>query len=266
MSARLAGRWEARAPSWEIGASVGLHLALVGLALLGQRCTPEPPAPLIDPSKVIQVQAVALPKQTSALPDRPSRTPDPPKGATREPDAPPPPPRQSEMTLKKEDAPKPKGEDKPKDRTSEREALLNAARREALVKDPNAPLGEVDRPRTDPNGVDPKDAIFGAGSGTIDPELARYIASCRQAILPNWTPLPATIAARPDLKVEVLVTVSADGRMGDSQIYKTSGDAGFDRSAVLALAKTGRLPAPPSRFRESASKGVLITLAARDLQ
>ncbi len=257
--------WQARSPSWEIVASVGMHLALLAVALFAQHCGPDP-APLIDMSKVMQVQAVALPKSTSAMPDRPTRTPDPPKGASTAADAPPPPPNASEMVIHKDDAPKPKGEDKPRDRTNDREALLNAARREALVKDPNAVLGDVDRTRTDPNGVDPKDAIFGAGTGSMDPELARYIAACRAAILPNWTPLPATIAARPDLKVEIVVIVTEQGRMGDSQVYTSSGDSGFDRSAVLALAKTGTLPAPPARFRDSASQGVLITLAARDLQ
>lgn len=264
MSSRSVASWSVRNPTWEFAASIGLHLGLVLLALGAQYLQPEP-EPMIDLSKVIQVQAVALPKSTSAMPDRPSRTPDPPKGATKS-EVPPPPPTASEMVIHKDDAPTPKGEDTPKDRTNDREALLNAARREALVKDPNAPLGDEDRTRTDPNGVDPKDAIFGAGSGNIDPELAKYIAACRAAILPNWTPLPATIAARPDLSVQIVVEVSSEGKMGESQVYKSSGDSGFDRSAVLALAKTGKLPSPPARFRDSASQGVLITLAARDLQ
>lgn len=252
-------------PTWEIAASLGLHVALGALIFLGQCVRPDP-APLIDPSKVMQVQAVALPRSTSSMPDRPSRTPDPPKGADTPDAAPPPPPTASDMVVQQDDAPTPKGADRPQDRTDARQALLNQARREALIKDPNAPLGDVDRTRTDPNGVDPQDAIFGAGTGTMDPELARYISACRTAILPNWTPLPATIQAHPEYQVQLLVPVSSDGKLGEAQLVKGSGDASFDRSALLAVVKTARLPNPPARFRDSAAQGVLITLAARDLQ
>lgn len=262
-AASLSGSTMVR-PTWEVGASLLLHALVAGAIFVGQYLSPEP-KPLIDPSKVMQVQAVALPRSTSNMPDRPSRTPDPPKGAETA-DTPPPPPTASDMVIEQDDAPKPKGADTAQDRTDARQALLNAARREALVKDPNAPLGDVDRTRTDPNGVDPKDAIFGVGTGSMDPELARYISACRTAILPNWTPLPATLQAHPEYSVQLLVPVGADGKLGQAELVQGSGDASFDRSALLAVMKTARLPVPPARFRDSAGQGVLITLAARDLQ
>ncbi|NOY24410.1 MAG: cell envelope integrity protein TolA [Oligoflexia bacterium] len=253
-----------RRPTWEIPASIALHGAIVAIVLLGH-CGSRDSGPLIDPTKVMQVHAVALPKSTSTMPNRPSRTPDAPKGSQAS-DTPPPPPTASEMALKKHDAEKPKGDDRPKDRSADREALLRQAKRQALLKDPTAPIGDQDHTRTDPNGVDIKDAIFGLGTGTMDPELARYISACRAAILPNWTPLPAILQAHPDLSVQLLVPVAADGKLGEAQLVTGSSDSGFDRSALLAVLKTGRLPKPPGRFRDSAAAGVLITLAARDLQ
>ena len=42
--------------------------------------------------------------------------------------------------------------------------------------------GDVDRPRTDPNGVDPKDAIFGSGTGKMDAEAAAWWGKARPLI------------------------------------------------------------------------------------
>ena len=67
-------------PTWEIGASIGVHLLVVGLLALGQLMKPE--GPLFDPNDVMTVQAVALPKANKRMPDRPTRAPDPPKGDT----------------------------------------------------------------------------------------------------------------------------------------------------------------------------------------
>ena len=187
-------------PTWEIAASVGLHAAVVGAILLGSWMSPDP-GPMIDPSKVMMINAVALPKSHSAMPDRPTRTPDQPRAEKAEKaapapppgaDAPTPPPTGSDMALKSKDAPPVKGSEAAQDHTKDRQAMLDAARKQALLKDMAAALGDEDRTRTDPNGVDPKDAIFGPeGGGAMDPELARYITACRDTILPNWTPLPA---------------------------------------------------------------------------
>ena len=249
-------------PTWEIGASIGVHLLVVGLLALGQLIKPE--GPLFDPNDVMTVQAVALPKVNKRMPDRPTRAPDPPKGDTVKAKAPPPPPTASDMALRKKKAVEKKGV---ANRSADRSELLNRLKRESLLKDATAALGTKDRVQTAKDGVDPKDAVIGPiGAGRMDPELARYVSQCRDRILPNWKPLPAILAAHPEYRVVVSVSVGQTGQLGSPKVVKSSSDASFDRSAISAVVRTGRLPPPPAKYAASAAKGVMITLSAADLR
>ena len=249
-------------PTWEIGASIGVHLLVVGLLALGQLMKPE--GPLFDPNDVMTVQAVALPKANKRMPDRPTRAPDPPKGDAVKAKAPPPPPTASDMALRKKKAVEKKGVE---NRSADRSELLNRLKRESLLKDATAALGTKDRVQTAKDGVDPKDAVIGPiGAGRMDPELARYVSQCRDRILPNWKPLPAILAAHPEYRVVVSVSVGQTGQLGSPKVVKSSSDASFDRSAISAVVRTGRLPPPPAKYAASAAKGVMITLSAADLR
>jgi colicin import membrane protein len=249
-------------PTWEIGASIGVHVLVLGLIWVGQFW--QNSTPLFDPKDVMAVQAVALPKANKRMPDRPSRTAAPPKGDAVAAKKPPPPKTASDMAHREKKAAKRQGAP---NRSDDRAELLNKLRREALLKDASAALGRKDRVQTDKDGVDPKDAVIGpVGAGRMDPELARYVSQCRSKILPNWNPLPAILAAHPDYSVVVSVSVGANGALGKPNIIKTSTDASFDRSAISAVVRTGSLPAPPPRYAESAAKGVMITLSAADLR
>lgn len=246
-------------PTWELALALLGHACIGGGIVAGEWLT-KPSQPLIDLDKVTMV-VVAPPKSTRSLPDKASRRPDPPKGRPDSP-APPTPTPASDMALHSPEAPERSGAP---DRSDARQELLNQARREQLLRDQSAAIGPEDRMATDPDGVDPEDALIGpAGVGPSDPELARFVVACRNAILPHWTPLPSTVQANPDLSVSVLVTVAADGSLGAPELVRRSGDASFDRSAILAVTKTGRLPAPPEKFRAAAAAGVLVTLAAQD--
>lgn len=128
-----------------------------------------------------------------------------------------------------------------------------------------ATVGPRDQSAASPDGVEGAEPAAGA-TGVGDPELGRYVESLRQAVLPNWAPLPSTIQNRPDLQVVVQVSVSASGVLSDTQIVKGSGDASFDRTATLALVKTGRVPPPPEKWRSSAARGVQFRLYAKDKQ
>ena len=259
-SPRLRGR--PFKPTWEIGASIGVHALGLMLIWLGQSCSTH--SPMFDPKDVMAVQAVALPKANKRMPDRATRTPDPPKGDAVSATAPPPPKTASDMALRKKTAKKKKGAP---DRSTDRAELLNKLKREALLKDASAALGRTNRVQTDKDGVDPDEAVVGPpGAGRMDPELARYVASCRRRILPNWNPLPAILAANPDYSVMVSVEVDANGNMGTPTVVRSSSDPSFDRSAISAIARTGSLPPPPPRYAASAAKGVAITLSAADLR
>jgi TonB family protein len=249
-------------PTWEIGASIAVHLLVVGVFAAGQMFGSS--EPLFNPDDVMIVQAVALPKANTRMPDRPTRAPDPPKGDKVTAKAKPPPPTASDMALRKKKAAPKKGL---RNRTTAREDLLNKIKREALLKDTSAALGAKDRVQTAKDGVDPADAVIGPiGAGRMDPELARYVRQCRDKILPNWKPLPAILAAHPDYTVVVVVSVGPTGSLGKPKIVKSSTDASFDRSAISAIVRTARLSAPPARYAASAAEGVMITLSAADLR
>jgi len=251
-------------PSWEIGASIGIHMLIGGVFAVGQMF--DRSDHLFDPKDVMAVQAVALPKANNRMPQRPTRAPDPPKGepTVAKTKAKPPPPTASDMALKNKKATKKRGAP---DRTDAREKLLNKIKREALLRDATAALGTKDRVQTAKDGVDPKDAVVGPiGAGRMDPELARYVRQCRDRILPNWKPLPALLAAHPEYQVVVAVSVGTTGVLGKPRVVKSSSDASFDRSAISAMVRTARLPAPPARYAASAAEGVMITLSVADLR
>lgn len=256
------GRKRSFKPTWEVGASIGVHGVVLILVWAGQSCSTH--TPLFDPKDVMAVQAVALPKANKRMPDRATRTPDPPKGDSVAAKAPPPPKTASDMALRKQKAKKKQGAP---NRSTDRAELLNKLKREALLKDASAALGRTDRVQTDKDGVEPDQAVIGPiGAGRMDPELARYVADCRSRILPNWNPLPAILAANPDFSVVVSVEVNASGGLGTPTIIKGSSDPSFDRSAISAIVRTGSLPPPPPRYASSAAKGVMITLSAADLR
>jgi TonB family protein len=247
--------------TWEVGASLGLHAGAVGLVLVLQTLTPTDP--LFKPEDVMVVQAVALPKPVNDwLPDKPMHTPDPIVGQdTEAPEITP--PTASDMILEDEKAPETKGT---KSREKEREALLREERKAELLRDMSTPEGPQDQVQTDPNGVNPEDAILGVGVGINDPVVAKWQAEARARILPNWTPIPAVVASHPDYAVILVVRVSDTGEMTEPEIYRGSGDSAFDQTALRAIYKTKTIPPAPDKYRESAAKGVLITLAAKDKQ
>ena len=239
-----------------------MHVLVVGLLAAGQMF--ETDKPLFDPADVMSIQAVALPRADRRMPDRPTRAPDPPKGDAMTAKVKPPPPTASDMALRNPKAAQKKGTT---DRTSAREELLNKIKRQSLLKDATAALGTQDRTQTAKDGVDPEDAVIGPiGAGRMDPELARYVRACRDQILPNWKPLPAILAAHPEYTVVVSVSVGPSGKLGKPKVVKTSTNPSFDRSAISAMVRTIRLPAPPARYAASAAAGVMITLSAADLR
>lgn len=251
--------------TWEIPVALLGHAVAGAVLVLVETCG-EPEGPVFNPNEVIIATAVG---QIPYAPrtKKPMRTSDPVKGAPEpKAEAPPPPPTASDMVLKKDDAPAPKGEKQPeRDTKAERDRLIAQQKRDALLRDMTAEVGPRDQVAAGPDGVKGAEATPGA-TGVGDPELGRYVESLRQAVLPNWAPLPSTIQNKPDLTVTVQVSVSATGVISDPQIVRGSGDASFDRTATLALVKTGKVPPPPEKWRESAARGVQFRLYAKDKQ
>jgi len=266
--------------SWEIVASLWLHLSVGATLVLFERCAPTDREPLFKPHEVMTVQIASAPKPKAARTQRAERAPTPPPAAepAPEPSNTPPPAATSDMVLEQdqdepdpvEDPPEPEpepepdppqGDPEPRDNSADRAALLDQTRDDQV--NPDAPLGTENRAEAGPDGVEGATASV-IGIGEADPVLAAYIQACREAILPNWTPLPSLVSSHPEYYVIVQANVAPDGRLSSPEIVTGSGDAGFDRTAVMALLKTQRVPPPPAEWQASAQKGVQFRLAAKD--
>jgi TonB family protein len=252
-------------PPWAVLVSLVLHAGLAGMLALSKACKPDDSGLMIPQTDVMMV---ALPKASGRLPDRASRAPQPAPGA----DTPAPPQQNNPDQMRFEDPTKEKakGDPKPKDHSDARRDLLNNIKRtQALDALRDAPIGDADRLATDPDSTLTVEEAFGLGGGIggpADPELTRYLLEVRAAVLPHWSPLPLIIQQNPRLVAVVDVWMSEDGRYRDADILESSGNDSFDRSCLHAVAKAGRFPVPPDKFRIETRKGlqIRVTFQASD--
>jgi TonB family protein len=242
----------------DFGVSLALH-ALVATLLVAARGCGGGDEPLFDADEVMMVQMVSLPKARGRLPDRATRAPSPAAGA---PDAVAP-PAPSDMAFHDPAAEPNRGSDQADRR---RDLLESLRRQQATGASSEAPLGDVDRAATDPDGALTDEYLFGGtGSGIpADPDLARYNMELRQAVIPQWTPLPRIIQENPGAWAVVEVTLLSDGRVDEASIARSSGIGSFDESCLRAVHRAGRLPVPPSKFPALARDGILLMLTASD--
>ncbi len=198
---------------------------------------------------------IVLPKADKALPDRASHVPRPSTSgstATEVPDVEVP-VRVSDLALHKEQ-PTPEAPD----RSSERNRLMDALRREAML-DALSPEGPVDRMATDPNSdSDVALRTFGRGDPT-DPEWARYIARVQQLFMARFRPLGSIAEANPGITAAILIRVDpSDGRIVVHSVATPSGVPAYDAAAVRAVEEVGTIPLPPERYRDLLEQGYLV--------
>lgn len=216
--------------------ALGLHAAVALGLVVGAMVRPSS-RPMIDPDEVLEVSLMPMAKQTTALPQKATRTPDPVVGTPEPTPQPPLPPSNSDLALNDPEAPQKQGDE----RAQSREELMEQLRREQARKDALAALGNEDRARTDPDGVE---GATGTSAGLGDPKKAAYAEKVRQAILPNL----GSLQKDPNLKVLVDVTIDADGRIVEWKIRTPSGDSSYDAAVQFAIQKTRQVPPPPAEI------------------
>jgi len=234
-------------------ASVGLHVGVLVLLLMGEVLGLSSSAPLIDPNDVMQVTAVALPKQTTELAQKEMRAPTAPPEVK---------PEVTPDPVKETVEPKPEAKPEPKpvaptvDHSSARADLLKDLRKKEALKQvaSDAPVGARDQALTSPDGVD--GAIGTSRSNLGDPELAAYIESIRQAVVKHFSPIQTE-----QLKAMVEVKIDASGKIKDYEVVQKSGNASFDSAALRAVLKAGKVPAPPDKFKDDALNGIVIAFS-----
>ncbi len=94
-----------------------------------------------------------------------------------------------------------------------------------------------------------------AGINKIQHE--NYVSLIDRQIKDNWT-VPQWMAKK-DFKAQALLKIDHNGTIIYNQIYKTSGNAGYDEVVLDTIKKSGPFPKPPEKFSAIlAEKGVLI--------
>lgn len=233
--------------------SIGLHLAAFGFLATATQCKDSESAYLIDPSEVMEVAMVSLPKSEKL--HRVTRAPD--SAPTPSPEieapspTPTPPSESSDMTLKvekdqKEDTPKedtPKEAPKP-DNSKARQALMDKLARDARRKDlmaslKNAPVGKENRPPADPNGID---NATGTSMGAMgDPIIAAWAQMVKTTVLSHFSPFQTEA-----LSAIFQITINRAGKIVASKMIQSSGNRSYDAAARNAIRNVGRLPSPPA--------------------
>ena len=72
-----------------------------------------------------------------------------------------------------------------------------------------------------------------------------YNRQCSAVVMPHFKAPKGAVKKNPEIELELLVQVDADGRVLGVGAGVRSGDKGFDKAAIKALNKAGDLPRPP---------------------
>ena len=91
------------------------------------------------------------------------------------------------------------------------------------------------------------------GTASTAEEGDKYFTEVHDAIQANYV-VPSVISERERmyLNATVVVYVGPDGTIAKNVMTKASGNSFFDQALLLAIQKTGKLPAPPPELRKIA--------------
>jgi TonB family protein len=242
-----------------VGCSVLIHLGVVGMAFvtpLGAMVMSaflpscgEPPI-----RETIEVSMVSLPKSDKKVPDRATRV----KAATgKEAVKEPPPIKESDLKIKKEEPDPGNAEE-----ARRQELLEEIERRRLLAELEGAMDGPRDRDPTDPNGTAEslENAVLGA-QAQGDPEFARWAKQVEAAVQANFHPL----GDAGDVVCKVSIRVDPEtGQIESHEVIGSSGILAFDAAAERAVQDTASVPLPPEKYRGLvAREGFAIRLYAK---
>lgn len=106
---------------------------------------------------------------------------------------------------------------------------------------------EAPPPRSAPGGG----GMPGGAQGTVrlPAELREYFRRLEETVREAWV-LPEPVAREAGkLMVELRIVIERDGRVSDTRVERSSGNAYFDESVRRAIRKASPLPVPPEQLR-----------------
>jgi TonB family protein len=229
-----------------VGASVGLHLALLLLLLWAPSFSVAPPAGVIAVNLVsLPSQAApAAPKPAAAKPPAPPKRPAPvvlPKEPVEPAVKPVAKPEKPKPELAKpEPKPPPKPEPAPERDYAD---VMEQLRAETGETTPPAPSEVAEAPA--PAGTP---GAGGAPGAPVSPEVAAWIRAARAHIRQTWVVPPGFRNQALQTVVEVDLDASG-GLLGAPRIVRASGNPWYDEGVVRSIRKASPLPPPPNAGR-----------------
>ena len=131
---------------------------------------------------------------------------------------------------------------------------VETRRREEAARAAVRSVGERVAHRIEAPPTGPSQGTGGLGGGAkgtvrLPPELREYFRRLEEAVREAWV-LPEPVAREAgSLMVELRIVIERDGRVSDTRVERSSGNAYFDESVRRAIRKASPLPVPPEQLR-----------------
>jgi len=131
---------------------------------------------------------------------------------------------------------------------------VETRRREEAARAAVRSVGERVAHRIEAPPPGPSQGAGGPGGGAqgtvrLPPELREYFRRLEEAVREAWV-LPEPVAREAgNLMVELRIVIERDGRVSDTRVERSSGNAYFDDSVRRAIRKASPLPVPPEKLR-----------------
>ncbi len=104
------------------------------------------------------------------------------------------------------------------------------------------------------------------GTSTQASQGDEYATQISEAIRRNWNvPTGLNVGDVNKLSIEIRVSISATGELGDAKISTSSGNDLFDDSGLQAVKATGKVPAPPAALAFKFRRGMVLAFDGKDL-
>ena len=222
--------------------SLLVHVFVISLLFVSWKS-----AEIVEPPKTlpqhIRAVVMAKPKPNKPAPQKPKpRKPEPKKPEPKKPEPKKPVPKKTvpkkptpaKTPAKPQPKPKPEPAKPEPEPTTDFSDLLKSEMK-ALEKQPKAATQAPAKVTTEGDSQKEQD------------EIQQYVVAIQQTISRYWIRPPS---ARTGMIVTLSINLLPGGELNDVNVVESSGNAAFDRSAVLAVQKAGRFPVPddPVKF------------------
>lgn len=186
---------------------------------------PKPPEPKPEPKKPEPKPEPKKPEPKKPEPKKPEpKKPEPKKPEPKKPEPKKPEPKKPEPKKTPPKKPEP---------TEDFSDILKSEMKQLEKQKPKADAGKTAKPAAAPASSSSSDA-------TPD-EIQQYLNGITQAVAQNWSRPPS---ARSGMMVTLRITLLPGGELNDVNVFESSGNAAFDRAAVVAVQKAGRFVVP----------------------